>query len=308
MRTISYDAGIGRFSWGGAVDALRQGHRLPRAEIKDLFLGPADETLLTRAARIEGLGFGVKAATIRDGNKAFGVPTVHSTMMLFEPEFARPTAVIDGRLVTEIKTAADSALGAMLLARKTSRTLLIVGSGTVARSLVAAYSELFPELERIVLWSRRLDAAEALIASLPAMRIPVTAVPSLRDAMAEADIISSATTSRSPVLPGEWVRPGTHVDLIGAFKADMREADDRLIASGSLFVDSRETTIGHIGELMMPIRDGVISEADVRGDLYDLVPMAASPRQGDDEITVFKNGGGAHLDLMIADYVNKLQG
>jgi ornithine cyclodeaminase len=121
---------------------------------------------------------------------------------------------------------------------------------------------------------------------------------------ASADIISSATMARTPVLKGEWITPGTHVDLIGAFKADMREADNALISSGSLFVDSRDTTLHHIGELMIPLAAGIINESDIKGDFYDLIASGTTARKSDDEITVFKNGGGAHLDLMIADYIS----
>jgi ornithine cyclodeaminase len=111
--------------------------------------------------------------------------------------------------------------------------------------------------------------------------------------------------ARTPVLKGEWITPGTHVDLIGAFKADMREADNALISSGSLFVDSRDTTLHHIGELMIPLAAGVISESDIKGDFYDLIASDQPARTSGTEITVFKNGGGAHLDLMIADYITR---
>ena len=110
--------------------------------------------------------------------------------------------------------------------------------------------------------------------------------------------------AREPVLRGAWIHPGTHVDLIGAYKADMREADDDLISSAALYVDSRETTIHHIGELMMPIASGAITEASVLGDLYDLAEGSATARLSPGEITVFKNGGGAHLDLMIASFLS----
>ncbi|MEF9605312.1 ornithine cyclodeaminase, partial [Paracoccus sp. PXZ] len=120
------------------------------------------------------------------------------------------------------------------------------------------------------------------------------------------DIISSATMARQPVIRGDWVRPGTHVDLIGAFKADMREADDALMARAALFVDSRETTLGHIGELMLPIASGAITAESVLGDLYDLVRPDARRRLSENEITLFKNGGGAHLDLMIASWIARV--
>ena len=133
------------------------------------------------------------------------------------------------------------------------------------------------------------------------MTFPLAVYDSAEDAIRGADIVTSATASRSPVIKGDWVKPGAHIDLVGAHGPDMREADDALISSASLFVDSRETVLEHIGELRIPIAEKVISPADVRGDLYDLV-MADSRQRGDDEITVFKNGGGAHLDLVMAWY------
>jgi ornithine cyclodeaminase/alanine dehydrogenase-like protein (mu-crystallin family) len=304
---ITYDDAIASVEWSGAVEALRAGHLLSRAEIGDTLLRPAAGTLLTRAAYIEGLGYGVKAATICDANIGHGLPTIHAAMIVFDPYFGKPKAIIDGKLVTDFKTAADSVLGASLLARKDSRRLLIVGAGSVAKNVAQAYSKQFPDLERISVWARRPEMAEALASECSA-EVPLVAVDNLEAAMAEADIISTATMARSPVLPGDWVAPGTHVDLIGAYTAEMREADDTLISKGSLYVDSRATTIGHIGELMIPMASGVISDSDVLGDLYDLVPSTTAVRVDDDEITIFKNGGGAHLDLMIASYISSLLG
>jgi ornithine cyclodeaminase len=299
---ITYDQAIGRVSWPGAVEALRAGHRLPRAAVADLFLGPSDATLLSRGAWIDGLGYGAKSVTVLDRNAARGLPTVQGAMLVFTPEHGGLDAIVDSRLVTELKTAADSVLGALCLARPASAHLLVVGAGAVARSLVAAYAALFPTLERVSIWARRSERAGALARTLAGGPIPVRAVPDLAAAAAEADIVASATMAREPILRGAWIRPGTHVDLIGAYKADMREADDALIAGGALFVDSRETTIGHIGELAIPIARGVITADAVRGDLYDLVAGHAG-RRSEREVTVFKNGGGAHLDLMIARYV-----
>lgn len=302
---LTYENAAHAVSWQGTVDALRDGHLLPRAEIGDLFLGPGTATLLNRAAYVEGLGYGVKAVTVMHDNAAKGLPTIQGAMMVYEPETGAVEAIIDSRLVTEFKTAGDSVLGACLLARKDSKHLLIVGAGVVARSLVSAYSALFPQLERISIWARRPEQAQSLVSDLTDVAADVVAVSELQAAAGQADIITSATMAREPVLLGEWISPGTHVDLIGAFKADMREADDALMSNGSVFVDSRETTIHHIGELMFPIASGAISESDIRGDLYDLVPAEQNARKSDDEITVYKNGGGAHLDLMTASYIAK---
>lgn len=303
---ISYEDAIERVAWNGAITALRNGHGFPKAEIADLFLGPPSATLLNRAAYIDGLGYGVKAVTVMGQNAANGLPTVQGAMMIYDDQTGAVTAIIDSRLVTEIKTASDSVLGALLLARENSQKLLIIGAGVVAESLARAYSTMFPSLEQIGIWARRPEQANALIGKLADLRVPLVCADILEKWARDADIISTATMAREPILKGDWVSAGTHVDLIGAFKQDMREADDALISKGSLFVDSRATTIHHIGELMIPIASGVISENDIKADFYDLINMERSARTSDDDITIFKNGGGAHLDLMIANYIAKL--
>ena len=302
MQHITYDAVNAQLCWVDAIRALEEGHRAPRAELGDMFLGPAEATLLNRGAYIEGLGYGVKAVTVFGANPQRGLPTVQGAMFLFSPEDGQLRAIIESRLITEWKTAADSVLGARLLARPDAQSLLIVGAGTVAASLVRAYSGGIPGLTRIQVWARRGDQAEALAAQMAAEGFAVQVASDLQEAAGKADIISTATMARQPVLLGDWIAPGTHVDLIGAFKPDMREADDALITKGRLFVDSRDTTLHHIGELMQPLAAGVLSESDVRGDFYDLV-AGAPGREAPDDITVFKNGGGAHLDLMMARYI-----
>ncbi|WP_110692651.1 ornithine cyclodeaminase family protein [Salinicola halophyticus] len=301
-RIITYLEAREHLSWAEAVDALQQGHHAARPEIADAFLGPGDKTLLNRSCFIPGFGYGVKAVTVFDGNAARGLDTVQGAMLYFAPDDGQLKAIIESRLVTEIKTASDSVLGALSLARPDSRHLLICGAGRVAASLIDAYTALFPELERISVWNRTHDKAVALAETCIHRDLHVTAVTDLDTAARSADIISSATMARAPLILGEWIRPGTHVDLIGAFKADMREADDALLQKGRLFVDSRATTMGHIGELKIPLASGAISERDVLGDFYDLLGGQAG-RQEASDITVFKNGGGAHLDLMIARYI-----
>ena len=257
--------------------------------------------MLTRAAWVPGAGIGVKTATIFPDNASRepALPSVNAVFTLFDDETGVPTVLIDGILVTKWKTAGDSVLGSRLLARSDSEVLTIVGAGAVADSLIDAYRAVFPGLKRIIVWNRTFAKARAL-----AEKKGVEAIEHLEDACGLADIISCATLSVDPVLNGEWVQPGTHVDLIGAYRPDMREADDSLIAKCRLFVDARETTIHDIGELTIPIATGVISESDVRGDLYDLC-NGGTGRTSDAEVTVFKNGGGAHLDLMTALYIHR---
>ena len=281
-------------TWPGMLAALEAGHRLPRAEIADLFLYRGADTLLDRAAWIDGLGSLVKVGSINPGNLARGKPTVNGIVNLFDDVTGELTALLDFHMVTKWKTAGDSLLAASKLARKDARNILLVGAGTVARSMVEAYGSLFPDA-RFTVWSRTP-------ASAAAMGLPVA--EDLERAVRAADIICTATLSNDPLIRGDWLQSGQHLDLIGAYTPAMREVDDLAMARARIFVDARATTIHHIGDLMSPIKSGAITEADVLADFYDIA-SGRFIRQSDDDITIAKNGGGAHLDLMSATYILK---
>lgn len=286
-----------QLNWLELIQALEDGHRLPPAQIEDTLLGQGDNKLLSRAAWIEQLGVGVKSVTVFPANAQAGLPSVQGAMLVFDDTQGAIEAVIDNALITKWKTAGDSLLGARFLARKSARKLLIVGAGTVAASLIEAYGSLIEDLQ-VTVWARRKEAAEALAARYPGAQV----ADDLESAVKEAEIISTCTMTKTPILHGAWLQPGQHVDLIGAFTPDMREADDRVLQRGRVFVDSFDTTLPHIGELMIPLASGAITKNDVQGDFRALAEGTAG-RQTDDEITVFKNGGGAHLDLMTARYI-----
>lgn len=286
-----------QLTWAGLTDALEAGHRLPKAEIGDTFLYRGKDTVLSRTAWIDGMGIAVKAATIFPGNPSHGKAMVNGAVNLFSDATGELEALVDFHLVTRWKTAGDSLLAAKRLARPDSREIVLVGAGTVARSMVAAYSSAFPGA-RFTVWNRSPAAAQAMAAELAG----VTATGDLEAAVRKADIVCTATMTSEPLIKGAWLRPGTHLDLIGAYRPDMREADDEVLRRARIFVDSRATTIGHIGELKDPIARGVIAESDVRADFYD-IKAGAFARDSDDQITLCKNGGGAHLDLMTARYV-----
>jgi ornithine cyclodeaminase len=279
-------------SWLGLIAAIEAGHRRPQAAINDLILRRGGDTLLDRAAWIDRLGSLVKVATVVPGNAARGLPTVNGAVAIFDDQTGVLKAMVDFHLVTKWKTAGDSLLAASRLARKDSRKILLVGAGTVARSMVDAYSAIFPAAQFTV-WSRNAETAAA-------MGLPVAT--DLQTAVRTADIICTATMATEPLIKGEWLQPGQHVDLIGAYRPDMREVDDAAMARARVFVDSRATTIHHIGELILPIKSGAITEADVIADYYDIA-SGKFARQSEGEITIAKNGGGAHLDLMTASYV-----
>jgi ornithine cyclodeaminase len=284
--------------WRALVDHLAAGHRLPKPEIGDTLLRVEPNAILVRTAWIKGLGVCVKAATIFPGNPA-PVPSIQGEVLLFDKDQGQLLASIDAVAETRWKTAGDSALGSKLLSRADSRHLLAVGAGTMSEPLVRAHVAVRPSIERVSIWNRTADRAHAVARRLADLGRPVTVAADLGTAAGEADVVACATMSSTPVLEGRWLKPGTHVDLIGAYRPDMREADDEVMRRGRIFVDFRGTTLGHIGELMTPIANGVIRETDVLADLYDLIQGSPGRRSAAD-ITVYKNGGGAHLDLMTA--------
>ena len=279
-------------TWAGLTQALEAGHRLPRAEIADLFLYRGTDTLLDRAAWIDGLGSLVKVATVFPGNATKGKPTVNGAVALFDDIDGMLTTMVDFHLVTKWKTAGDSLLAASKLARSDSRNILLVGAGTVARSMAAAYRSLFPDA-RFTVWSRNPATAAA-------MGLPVA--DDLQRAVQQADIICTCTMAKEPLIRGTWLQPGQHLDLIGAYTPAMREVDDTAMSRSRIFVDARATTLHHIGELMAPLKSGAIRESDVLADFYDIA-SGAYARPSDADITIAKNGGGAHLDLMTATYI-----
>lgn len=283
--------------WVALTDALAAGHTLPPAQVEDVFLYQGDDTLLNRSAWIEGLGIAVKCATIFPGNRAQGKPAIGGGVMLYSGQDGALTAILDFHLVTKWKTAGDSLLGAMRLARPDSQRVLIVGAGTVGRSLRQAYGAAFP-MAQFTVWNRSPEGAAAFQRDCPDVAI----ADDLEIAVGQADIITCATMSTDPVIDGAWLRPGQHVDLIGAYRPDMREVNDTALRRARIFVDNRRTTMDHIGELKTPLAQGVIQPDDIIADFYD---GAAMKRHSDDEITLFKNGGGAHLDLMTSTYIQQ---
>ena len=292
---ISFEEGEKNINWLGLTDALAAGHSLPKAEISDSFLYRGKDTLLQRQAWIDGLGIAVKSATVFPDNPSQDVPMIHGAVTLFDDAHGILSALIDFHLVTKWKTAGDSLLAARRLARPDSSKILIVGAGTVGRNLHAAYSAVFPNAE-FTIWNRTQANAEKMAAEIDGLKVATN----LEQAVGEADIVTSATMSTEPTLRGDWLQPGQHIDLIGAYRPDMREIDDTALTRASLFVDSYDTTLDHIGELKIPLAEGVITREDVLADYYSLDKFT---RSSDDQITLFKNGGGAHLDLMTSRYI-----
>ena len=290
---IGFAEGERALDWLGVARAIEAGHRRPRARVADVILRRGPDTLLNRSAWIDGLGVAVKACTIFPGNAARGEPTVGGAVALMSDGDGTLEAVIDFHLVTKWKTAADSLLGALRLARAESREVLVVGAGTVARSLVDAYGAGFPGA-RLTVWNRTRAGAERLASETGAV-----VADDLEAAVGRADILACATMATEPVVRGAWLRAGTHLDLIGAYRPDMREADDEAVARARVFCDSRETALP-VGDLAIPLASGRVGPDHVIADHHEPGLMV---RRSADEVTLFKNGGGAHLDLMVGRHI-----
>ncbi len=292
---IPFEEGEALLGWIGLTDALAAGHNLPKAEIGDTFLYRGSDTLLSRSAWIDGLGIAVKTATIFPNNPSASKPVVNGGVNLYSDIDGTLEAIIDFHLVTKWKTAGDSITAARRLARPNSRNILIVGAGTVGRSLHDAYSAAFPNAQFTV-WNRTTKNAALMAAERPTLSVATD----LEQAVRNADIVTSATMSTQPLIKGEWLQAGQHIDLIGAYRPDMREVDNAALQRSRIFVDSIDTTVGHIGEIKIPTEAGAISANDIVADYYNISNFT---RQSDNEITLFKNGGGAHLDLMTSRYI-----
>jgi ornithine cyclodeaminase/alanine dehydrogenase-like protein (mu-crystallin family) len=245
-----------------------------------------------------GRYLGIKTVNIFPGNAARGMPGLFSTYLLYDATTGAPLAQIDGNEITSRRTAAASALAARYLARADAARLLVVGTGRVASLLPYAYRTVRP-IGEVVVWSRNHDAALRLAAQLAADGFNARADAELETAARQADIVTCATLATEPLIRGEWLRAGSHLDLIGSFTPQMREADDACFAGARLFVDTVEA-LQKSGDLLGPMARGVFAPEDIGGTLEALCRGQVAGRRDDAQRTVFKSVGTALEDLAAA--------
>ncbi len=282
------------------VQALHDGHLEPEPAVRRVVYAPEgrDEMFLGLPAWAPDEAIGVKLVTVFPDNLAKGKPSVQAVYVLFDGEDGKPLCAMDGTALTYRKTSCDSALGSRFLSRPDARTLLMVGAGGMARHLIAAHRVVRPSLQTVLVWNRTRERAQQLAAAVGG-----EVAGDLDQAVSEADIISSATMTQEPLIKGEMIRPGTHLDLVGAYLPDHREVDDEVIRRAKIYVDSHLAAVEESGDLVIPLNTGLITHDDIRGDLYALCQGRVDGRSNPSDITVFENGGGGHLDLMTARYV-----
>jgi len=265
--------------------------------------GEPTASLLLMPAWRSGRRLGVKLVTVFPGNARRDERAVSAVYALFDARNGALLALFDGEEITARRTAGASAYAAKRLARADARHLVVVGSGRIARELVDAHRSVRP-IERVSLWSRTPEHAQAAAANLAKYGHPVTVVRNLETAVRTADIVCCATLSTAPLVLGAWLPPGVHLDLVGAFRSHMRETDDAAIARADIVVvDNRAAALAEGGDIVQAMRNGALGEAAICADLADLARGAHPGRTRADEVTVFKSVGFALEDLAAAEAV-----
>jgi len=268
-------------------------HRVAPAAADD-----AEGTLLIMPAWQPGRSLGIKIVTVFPGNARRALPSVHGTYLLLDAATGMPVALLDGTALTLRRTAAASALAAGFLARPDSTVHLMVGTGALAPHLVAAHRAVRP-IRQTRIWGRDPQKAAALAARLTKAGIAAVPAGDLEEAVAMADILTCATLAQEPLIRGAWLRPGTHLDLVGGFTPDMREADDDAVSRARIYVDT-DAALREAGDLVQPLRSGHLARERIVGDLFDLSRGICPGRRDAAQITLFKSVGTALEDLAAA--------
>ncbi|MCZ8313658.1 ornithine cyclodeaminase family protein [Phreatobacter sp.] len=310
MRIITAAEIAGALTHGALVDALadafrsditvplRHHHPIPQPD------GAPEAMLLLMPAWTppgEGAFVGTKLVSVYPGNGARGLPSIYGSYVLCNGETGAPLAILDGTMLTVWRTACASALASRFLSRKDASSMVMVGAGALAPHLIRAHAAVRP-IRNVALWNRSREKAAALADGLgrTVPGVSITVATDLQAAVEEADIVSCATISAEPLVSGAWLKRGAHLDLVGGYTPAMREADDAAVTRSSLFVDTRTGGLKEAGDIVDPIRRGIIRTEDVRADLFDLCRGRHAGRASRDEITLFKSVGTAIEDLAAA--------
>ncbi len=319
MRLIDA-AGVSKaLSYPALVDLLEDGFRVgaiapPRHHHTIALDARPEATLLlmpawtscSPGAETAGRYIGIKQVTVFPDNSRLGKPAIYGAYLLLSTETGEPLALLDAPTLTVWRTAAASALAARYLARPDASRLLMVGAGALAPYLVRAHASVRP-IREVMLWNRSRDKAEALVRELQDAGFAAAVADDLETAAGSADVISTATISTTPVIHGAWLKPGCHVDCVGAFRPDMRETDDEVVRRARIWVDTMAGGLHEAGDIMIPLKAGVIRESDIVGDLFGLARGTAPGRSSADEITMFKSVGASIEDLIAAIAVYEAQ-
>ena len=262
----------------------------------------SDATLLLMPAWKMGEHIGIKIVSVFPENTTQNMSAVHANYFLMNANNGKPIAIMDGTELTLRRTACASALAADYLAKKNADTLLMVGTGNLAPHMIKAHC-VVRDYSRILIWGRNEEKAERLALSLDIKDKEIVAKNDLKEASNVADVISCATLSQRPLIMGDWIKPGQHLDLVGAFTPDMAEVDSKAVAMSKIVVDTYEGALSESGELINALKGGCIKKKDILSDLRGLILKEKSIRNDSNDITLFKSVGTALEDLAAAELV-----
>lgn len=273
---------------------LRHHHNFPNP------VAEVESTLLLMPAWDNRKYLGVKIVTVSPENSIRNLPTIQGMYLLFDIKTGTPLMQCDAKKLTNLRTAAASALASKYLSRKDSKVLLMAGTGALATQLIKAHATVRP-IEKICIWGREISKAQKLADQLNASKFECQATDDLEYAIAGADIISCATLSKDPLIKGKWLRPGQHVDLVGSYQKHKRETDNDAILKAAVFVDSLEAAPKECGDLFIPLQNGIFKTENIKADLFSMCSSELTFfRNNDKEITLFKSVGHALEDLAAA--------
>ncbi len=311
MKIITAEEVARSLDWNALIDriaaAFISGVEAPPRHHHIMQRPDGDATMLLMPAWQADGYIGVKMVNVFPQNTAQGLPGISGVYLLSEGQHGRPLACIEGSELTRRRTAAASALAARWLAREDAYTLLVVGTGKLAPMLIEAHAAVRP-IGRVLIWGRTKEKAAAL-AEAYQDRFEVAVATDLESSAAHADIISCATFASTALVKGAWLQPGTHLDLVGAFRPSMREADGEAMSRARVYVDTMAGAQGEAGDIIQAIEEGALSWDDIQGDLKQLLTGEVSGRHNDEEITLFKSTGASLEDLAAAIEVwEKYQG
>lgn len=302
MRVISAQEVAGALAWPALIErlatAFREGVEAPPRHHHTMHRPDGEATMLLMPAWEPAGYIGMKMVNVFPQNASAGLPAISGLYILCEGEHGTPLACIDGSALTSRRTAAASALAARELAREDATALLVVGTGKLAPMLIEAHAAVRP-IRKVRIWGRNPDKAAALAEHFR-NRFDCEAVTDLEAATAKADIISSATLSTEALIRGEWLQPGSHLDLVGAFRPTMRETDSQCLAHSQVFVDTYAGALGEAGDILQAIDEGAFRKTDLRAELAELLRGDKPGRASDDAITLFKSVGASLEDLAAA--------
>jgi ornithine cyclodeaminase len=301
MLVLDQDATRSALPWPALIDAIADMFAtdcvMPVRHHHDMEVpGESSATLLLMPAWVPGKYAGVKILSLFPDNATRALPAIFGTYLLSSGRTGEMLAAIDGGELTARRTAATSALAARYLAHPDAEELLVCGTGRLSLNIMQAHKQVRP-LKRFRIWGRNADNAAKMAAEARSLGLNVEAVTDLEAAARSADIISCVTLSSEPLVSGDWLKPGAHLDLVGGFKPDMRETDDAAIRRATVFVDTRAGAVKEAGDIVQPLKSGLLKEDGIRAELQELVRGTHQGRSNGHEITLFKSVGAALEDL-----------